>query len=151
MERLDTNMIILELRKHFPPRAIEWLISAILVSWGITVILTPGLFKLNEAYAGLLLMAPQERWGLYSFIIGAVRMMALFVNGSWVRTPVIRLVCSFASAFVWTQVFLGFLNAPVPTTAFAFFPWFIASDLYSAFRAGTDAYLAQKSLEARRA
>jgi hypothetical protein len=143
-------MIILELRKHFPPRAIEWLISGILMSWGITVILTPGLFRLNEAFTGLLAMAPQERWGLYAMAIGAIRMGALFINGSWRRTPIIRVLCSFASAFVWTQVFLGFLNSPIPTTAFAFFPWFIASDLYSAFRAATDAYIAQRAMETSR-
>lgn len=143
-------MVILELKKHFPPRAIEWLIGVILVSWGITVILTPGLFTQNHAYLGLLAMAPQERWGLYALGVGLVRVLALFINGSWTRTPVIRLVCSFFSAFVWTQVFLGLLNSPVPTTAFAIFPWFIASDIYSAFRAGSDAYVAKMVRENRR-
>lgn len=143
------SMIIYDLKTHFPPRAVEWLVTGLLTSWGAAVILQPGMFETNPAFLHMAKIAPQEAWGLYAFVVGALRAMALFINGSWQRTPIVRIIAAFASAFIWTQVLLGISNSPVPTTAWAFFPWFIAADFYSAFRAGADAVFAiqNKTLE----
>lgn len=139
------SMIIMDLKRHFPPRAVEWLISGLLLSWGAATILQPGMFYENPSFHYLLRMANQEAWGLYAFVVGSARATALFINGTWQRTPLIRIIAAFASAFIWTQVLIGVSNAPVPTLAWALYPWFIAADFYSAFRAGADAMVAKQN------
>lgn len=137
-------MIIMEFKKHFPPRAIEWLMSALLTSWGASVILQPGMFTSNSVWSGMTAMAAQESWGLYAFCVGLARGTALFINGAWYRTPHIRIVAAFACCFVWTQIMIGLLHSDTANVLTALIPWFIAADIYSSFRAGADASRAER-------
>lgn len=138
-------MLIYDLKKHFPPRAVEWLISGLLLSWGISVLMQPGMFESNPAFHYMTMIGGQIHWGLCALIVGSARGVALFVNGAWRRTPIIRIFAAFISAFIWTQILIGLLHSPIPTTALAFFPWFIAADFYSVFRAGADVVVASRN------
>lgn len=127
--------------KHFAARALEWLNAGLLTAWGAYVILHPGMFadpRLAVLWAGLLAMASQETWGMVAFATGFARLAALYVNGRHTRTPLVRLVASFFSAFVWTQVVLGMANSGVPNTGLVIYTGLILADIYSAFRASAD-------------
>lgn len=132
-------MIIVEFKKHFPPRAIEWLLAALMVSWGASVLLHPGLFEENPVWGYMKIMAPQAAWGMYAFCIGLFRAVALFINGAWYRTPQIRIGAAFACCFVWTQILLGLAHSQVDSVLTALIPWFILADIYASYRAGADA------------
>jgi hypothetical protein len=63
-------------------------------------------------------------------IIGVLRVIALYINGSWKRTPFIRAVGAISGAIFFTLLFLGgFLPAIV----------FAVADVYSGYKVGYDA------------
>jgi hypothetical protein len=132
----------LDLREHFAARAIEWFNSFYLTAWGAYLILHPGLFTgpLQPAWQGLYVIAPQEYWGFGAFVAGSSRTVALFINGKWGLTPLIRVATSFLSVGVWFCVAVGFVRSGIPNTGIIIFGGLMLSDMYSAFRAAGDAY-----------
>lgn len=151
-------MLIAELRKHFPARMPEWWNAATMFLWGAYILLHPGIFD-DKIFDGLVSVATtwthgDERasaerfWGLVTITVGMVRMCALFVNGSYSRTPLVRLAASFASAFVWCQVIVGLLRLPIPTTGLVMYCSAMGLDLISAYRAALDAAIAESTRRA---
>lgn len=125
--------------QHFQARFAEWFNASVLFIWGINVVLHPSMFEDTEAlYAGMLRIMSQTSWGLIAVIVGLVRLAALYVNGHHARTPTVRLIASFFSAFVFTQVFIGLWNSGVANTGFPVYAGLICADIYSAFRASQD-------------
>jgi len=119
----------------------------ILVALGLYLILNPGLFDDASmgAWSGLKTVAAQPTWGLILLVMGLARIVALYINGRHRRTPVVRLVASFFSAFVITQISLGMWNSGVPSTDLVVYPILVLADVYSAFRASADmTYVAHK-------
>lgn len=150
------DMIIHSLRQHWPARKLEWLMSGFMVAWGLYVLGHPALFTdPNSAamFSGLAAISdrwtdnPALAWGATCFLVGVSRAVALSINGVWTRTPVIRLLASFVSMFVVTQIVLGFWFSGVPNTGIVVYPWFIVADLLSAYRAAIDVVHAEKQRE----
>lgn len=133
-------MVIVEMKKHFRDRAIEWYAAGALSTWGAYVLLYPSMFTDMEAFAGLLLLAPQHVWGFFAFTFGIVRLMALTINGFWHPTPIIRLVTAFLGVFVWFWVTVGLILTDIPSTGIVIYGWHIVADMYSAFRSAADTY-----------
>lgn len=149
-------MIIRSLRQHWPARKLEWLMSGFMITWGWYVLLNPQLFTAPETAAVLsgltslsdpFTLYPALLWGGTAFTIGLGRGVALFVNGAWTRTPYIRLIASFASMFIITQIIIGLWKSGVPNLGLVVYPWFVIADLLSTYRAGVDAAHAQKQRE----
>lgn len=149
-------MIIRSLRQHWPARKMEWLMAGFLLCWGVYVLLHPQLFS-NPAtqvlFAGMasitapITIYPALAWGGVAAVVGLCRGLALFVNGAWTRTPLIRLIASFASMFVVTQIVVGLWKSGVPNTGLTVYPWLIVADLLSAYRAAVDVVHAEKQRE----
>lgn len=135
----------LDLKLHFEARATEWFNGFILASWGAYLILHPDLFHgpTGPVWVGLLGLAGQEVWGLGAFTAGMIRLVALFINGKWGITPVIRVATSFLSVFVWFWVAVGLMKAGFANTGIVVYGWLMVSDMHSAFRAASDAYEAE--------
>lgn len=146
-------MIIKSLKQHFPARFPEWLNAGILAAWGAFVILHPQLFtdpKLVACFEGMVAMStpfgpPAAVWGLSALFVGVSRGAALLVNGLYLRTPIIRLISSFCSAFIWTQVVLGLLKTGLPMPGIIVYAGLVFADICSAFRAGMDVTYAEKT------
>jgi hypothetical protein len=132
-------MIIVKLKDHFPERAIEWLLGFMLMAWGYVVVMVPDMFTTNPNFAAFKFLGPQSVWGLGSVAVGTCRLMLLFVNGAWRRSPHGRLIASFFSAFIWTQIAIGCILSPVANTGIVVYGGLTLADIYSAFRAGADA------------
>lgn len=62
-------------------------------------------------------------------VIGLLRMLALYINGRWRRTPAIRAVGAVLGALLFSLLSAGYLFA----LALA------VSDIYAAYKAGSDA------------
>lgn len=144
-------MLIVSLKQHFPARIPEWWMSMMLVLWGGYVVFHPELFTsayTKQMFSGMATMAgdfsPSGLWGLSAVIIGMVRACALFVNGAYMRTPMIRLFMSFLSAFIWTQVSIGLLKSGVANTGVVVYAGLVMMDIVSAYRAATDMVYAEK-------
>lgn len=137
-------MMIVGLKEHFPARISEWFNAAILQCWGAYLLLHPNLFddpRSGALFEGLRDMVwvnlnPESVWGLIAFTTGSLRLAALFINGAWSRTPLLRLITAAISAFVWTQVVLGLFV--IPNTGLVVYPWLVVIDLVAAYRAGRD-------------
>lgn len=151
-------MLIQELRKHFPARMPEWWNAATMFLWGAYILLHPGIFD-DKLFDGLVSIATgwsvdpdrlsaERFWGLVTVTVGLIRLCALFVNGSYSRTPLVRLICSAVSAFVWCQVVVGLLKLPVPTTGVVMYCSAMGLDLLSAYRAACDVAIAESTRRA---
>lgn len=149
-------MIIRDLRHHWPARKLEWLMAGFLLVWGVYVLLHPNLFTNPETavlLSGLAAISapftvyPALAWGGVAGLTGLFRALALFVNGSWTRTPMIRLCAAFMSMFIVTQIISGLWKSGVPNTGLVVYPWFVVADLLSAYRASVDVVHAQKQRE----
>lgn len=144
-------MLIVSLKQHFPARWPEWFMSAFTVAWGIYVALHPELFTQDatrQTLSGMAAMSgdfpPAALWGLSAVVLGMIRGAALFINGAYTRTPLIRLIMSFLSAFVWTQVYVGLWKSGVPNMDLIVYGAMVGMDIVSAYRATTDTMFAEK-------
>lgn len=147
----DQDMLIVSLKQHFPARWPEWFMAGMSFSWGCYVVLHPGLFTnpaTRASLAGLEAMAgsfpPAALWGLSTVILGLIRACALFINGAFSRTPMVRLIMSFLSAFIWTQICIGMWKSGVPNTGMVVYSGMVVMDIVSAYRAATDTVFAEK-------
>jgi hypothetical protein len=144
-------MIILEMKKHFEVRAIEWWSASCLLLWGFVVLLLPDLFQrpgYSVFFQAMSNWAPQSVWGLFAFTMGFLRLTALFVNGFWFRTPQIRLATSFMSVCVWFFITAGLWRAAAPLGVVVY-GWHMLADIYSSFRSATDTVEAEAAKKMR--
>lgn len=123
---------------HFRLRALEWGLAGILLTAGI-VLLNPYPTFDQPVFVEMERVANENTWGMFCTFIGVLRIGALYVNGAWVKSPWVRLVTALVSSLVWLQITLGLTSQPVVTLGVAIFPWFIAADWYSIWRAASDA------------
>jgi hypothetical protein len=156
-DRIDM-IVALETRTaawhHFQARFAEWMNTVVLIGFGTYLILHPGMFddpRVSALWVGLKAAAPQETWGLMSLLIGMARGGALWINGRHTRTPMVRLIACFFSAFILTQIVLGLWKAGVPNTGVIIYPVLILADLYSAFRASSDMTFVARQEQAEQA
>lgn len=123
-------------------RSVEWLLASLMLAWGIGLLLPGDTMELNT-YRFLSALAPEPVWAAWSLAIGCVRLLALYINGSWRRTPLIRGICSVLGMMWW--LVLGFLfmtataGGPTPA-ALLWYPVFVGFEGYSAFRSARDSY-----------
>jgi len=137
---MGKDMIILEMKRHFEVRAIEWWSAACLATWGAVVLLLPGLFTLPQYavfFQPLTNWAPQAVWGMFAFTMGSIRLGALFINGFWRRTPLIRLATAFLSVCVWFFITAGLFRANA-VMGVVVYGWHMIADIYSSFRSASD-------------
>lgn len=146
--------IIRSLKDHFEVRALEWGMSGWAVSWGLMVLLVPSMFtnpQTKYMYSG---MSDIVEWtgftpsvviGLIFLITGLARGTALFINGLWRSTPIIRMASSAVSAFFITTLIVGVTQGPPHTSAITYL-WLFFADCLSAKRAAEDC-LKARSLE----
>lgn len=141
-------MLVRELCKHFPARAPEWINAATMMVWGAYVVLHPSVLE-QSYFAGLKSMAwtfpAGNFWGLLTFAVGFVRMAALFVNGAYNRTPIIRLSASLVSAFVWSQIVIGLWILGDPSAGLVMYGSAVCVDLLSAYRASKDVAMVEST------
>jgi hypothetical protein len=130
--------------EHFPARASEWALAGMMATWGYLVLLPGEIFETSQAFREMAAMASESTWGLAALVIGAVRVLALFVNGTFATTwygrwsPHVRGVMSALAVFVWLSISIGVLQSSTVTTGMAVYPWLTALDIWNALRAFKD-------------
>jgi hypothetical protein len=153
VEESKSAMIIRSLRSYWPVRKIEWIMAGFLASWGMYILLHPAIFyspATAKAYAGLAYLSsglhpnPAFVWGSAALLIGSLRGLALFINGAYTRTPLIRLMTSFASMFIVTQIVIGLWQSGVSNPGLIAYSWFVIADLTAAHMSAIDVALAEK-------
>ena len=97
-------------------RATEWTTSAVMMSFAV-ILWMPGDTFGSPGYRGFVAVGITEAtaaWPL--FFIGATRCVALYINGSWRRTPVLRMIGAILGAGLFLMLASLFLG---PTMVFA--------------------------------
>jgi hypothetical protein len=144
-------MIIVEMKRHFEVRAIEWWSASCLAAWGSIVLLLPGLFlqqQYEPFFSSMVDWAPQPVWGMFAFMMGIGRLGALAVNGFWFRTPQIRLAASFLSVCVWFFIAAGLCRSGA-VLGVVVYGWHMIADIYSSFRSAADVVEAEANKKLR--
>lgn len=144
-------MLIQSLKTHFSARAMEWWGAGAMFSWGYYFVTHPQLLTQSatrETFAGLIRVTdffgqPPVAIGLMAIFTGMIRACALFVNGAYEKTPLIRLLTAFASAYIWTSILVGFFVINIPNTGLVIYPWLVVADVISGYRAGYDLVIAE--------
>ena len=123
-------------------RAVEYMLAWLMIGWGVAVLL-PGDILIGPTSKYLLTIASEPAWGVMAITVGSLRLMALIINGSWRRSPLLRLfgaVCGlmwwiWQGGIYWSAVSQG---AP-PFPNLSIYPVFVFFEGYSCFRCGQDA------------
>ncbi|WLJ71142.1 hypothetical protein [Sphingomonas phage Carli] len=152
-------MLIQSLKTHFPARALEWFGAGIMFTYGYYVVTHPQLFTAPataQLFSGLVRIAeffgqPPIAIGVLAILTGLIRGGALFVNGAITKTPLVRLLTAFASAYLWTSVTLGLVMSDVANTGLVVYPWLLIADIVSGYRAGYDLVIAESVAKQARA
>lgn len=152
-------MLLKSLKTHFPARVTEWLMSGVLFTWGYYVVTHPQIFTNPETAAifrGIGSIAewfgqPPVTMGIMALLTGFARACALFVNGAVTKTPLVRLLTAFMSAYLWTSICVGLWLSGVESTGLVVYPWFVIADVISGYRAGYDLVIAENTAKITRA
>lgn len=136
-------IIFAQMRDHFAeaffPRLSEWTAAGVVFFLGMILTANPELMHTanTRGYVLMLAIAEQPTWAAVMKGFGALRLLILFINGAWRRSPWARAACALLSCFFWTQITLSF--APVFGFAFGLAAGFLCMDMVNVFRAMRDA------------
>jgi hypothetical protein len=132
--------MLISLHEHFKIRLTDWLLSAILLSWGMALFAVNPKVWLLPTFSGLSSIAGQFTWAVVATGLALARLGALFVNGAVRRSPHLRLIGAFLSIFIWVQLSLGVLFGDLVGPGIAIFPWLALADMLNVHRAAQDAW-----------
>ncbi len=121
-------------------RTLEWCSAAAMMGWGIVLAVPGDTFANSRTYDAFALIAPEWAWAAFCVVMSSLRMLALYANGAWRRSPFLRGFTSAGGVTFWTLVVLLILHAPQHgiSTAVPVYSIFVAMDLISAWRSGRD-------------
>lgn len=134
-------MIVLRWPSHFQARSTEWMLATIKFGWGMSLLLPYQSMIGNPAMAGMLDIWPQRTWGTLAFIAGGLHLMALWINGTYHKSPHIRMLCSVVGMAFWMQVCRGLFASGVPNQGWWVYSVFVVFSMTNVIRAAQDARL----------
>ncbi|WP_121064822.1 hypothetical protein [Chachezhania antarctica] len=135
-------------------RATEWLTSCVLLVFAITL-MVPGDTMGRAGFAPFRSMGFDEAMlSTPLALIASARLAALYINGQWRRSPVMRATGAVVGATVFTMLAVTFgwawltagavfQNAVALTTGFGTYLVLAAFDVLAAYRSGADVRIAR--------
>ncbi|WP_019905727.1 hypothetical protein [Methylobacterium sp. 77] len=87
-------------------RSTEWLLTCLLLAWGINMLRPESFFDL-PVYRIMNDLMSETRWGMLTVIVAILRGVGLAINGWWRRTPLIRFMGAWVGGLCWLAI--GFL------------------------------------------
>jgi hypothetical protein len=137
--------------EHFPTRAIEWLLSLIMVDWGLRLLGSGDVLGGSPAWLALVnsaqlwwpMFSADTVWGTVAFVGGAVGIGALTLNGTFAGTvyakysPHVRMAMALLRSFIWFEIVLSILGAPL-SSGNSVYRWFLVFDLWCVFHTSAD-------------
>ncbi len=130
--------------KSLTDRGLEWFAACVMLAWGVTFSLPGDLLNEPAFIAFHRFGTTDSFWAFIFSAAGAARLIALYINGRWPRSPHIRIVCALFGAVSWAQIAYLFLeaalinNTPIGTGP-AVYALLAGFELISVHRAAFDA------------
>lgn len=137
--------LYLGIHDHFPARRSEWVLAGIMIAWGWLLIGPSTTFAQSAEWGQMAAMADERTWGWLAIWIGAFRLAALIVNGtfghSWYGrwSPHVRALASFCTCFLWFQISFGLWISDATTPGLAVYPGLFVLDAMNIVAASKDA------------
>lgn len=131
-------MILVRLQRSFAERRAEWVLSGISTGWGV-ILLQPGETFNRPFYGPMAAMAPENVWGWAMFLVGSLRLVALYINGARTETPRARQIGCMFSMFIWALITAGTLSVEWRTPAIMTYGGLFVLEALSFKAAGDDA------------
>jgi hypothetical protein len=125
-------------------RTVEWFSSLVMIAWGATLSL-PGDLLNQPGFIAFNRFGMTETFWAFAFgFIGAGRLIALYINGRWPRSPHIRMFGALFGTLSWGQVSwllyqASAINGTPITTGCAVYALLAAFEIFSMNRAAFDA------------
>lgn len=130
-------MLVVHFRSTFRQRMPEWFAAGTLALLG-AILLQPHHVFSEPCFIPLARIATEAVWGWAALMIGAMRLMALIINGAWRATPVLRQIgCTFGIV-VWVGMAVGSISAGFIATDFAYLLFLFMIDTASLSFAAQD-------------
>lgn len=132
------------LRAAMQDRSPEWMSAVVMMWWGLALAM-PGDTMDGSSFAAFARYGATEEFWAWAFgSIGAARVVALYINGRWPKTPWVRMAGALFGAVSWMQVAWllfegGFLTTGIYSTGPGTYLVFALADLFSIYRAAFDA------------
>lgn len=127
-------------------RAAEWVTSLVLLTFAVTLALPGNTLLLSPSYRGFLNLGFDEASLVLLFsLLGGARVTALYINGSWRRSPALRAVGAWfgAATFASLSVTFGWNYFTTPGVALGTgtgtYAVLAFCDLLAAYRSAADA------------
>lgn len=128
------------------PRLFELSMAFALLSSGFWVVIFPESFK-HTAFSSILEIFGPMLWAAIYLIIGAARLLALFINGRWpYYGPWVRSFCAIAASGVWLQMVVGLIISArvVPSIGVPLFATLALTEFFAAYRALGEFFLLRR-------
>lgn len=85
------------------PREGEWLAAGIMAAFAVALLM-PGSTFSRPVFVNLASVGPEGTWGMGLLLFAAVRMIGLWVNGNWRRSPTLRCFGAAVAACIWASL-----------------------------------------------
>lgn len=127
--------------ERYPTRTVEHMLAWMILAWSGSL-LWPGHLMVGPQYKYLVTVLPEHLWGLGGVVLGALRLVALYLNGNWRRSPGLRFLGAMTGmiwwlilyALYWVAVQRGATDFPMRYV----FVVMICFEAYSCYRCGQD-------------
>lgn len=126
--------VVRDVADHFQVRASEWALGSMLALWGWVLLLPSETFSISSSFDMLLRVMPENAWGLACLIVGLARVVVLFINGAWRRSPHMRALAALFSCFFWFQISLSIIVGGKASPGLAIYPVLMLLDIFHVFR-----------------
>ena len=85
-------------------RSTEWLLACLLLAWGWQMVRPENFFD-APVYVVMRSVALESTWGMAAVLAAGVRLVALYINGWWRRTPIIRCAGAIIGGMFWLVIY----------------------------------------------
>lgn len=126
------------LKSAFLSRLSEWTFAAILLMWGVVLLMPEATFD-KPSYTAFRLVWSEEGTGVAFLLIGAVRLGILSVNGIWRPMYYFRAFFALISVVIWSIIIFAFMSSMTFGTWIALYPVILVIETVNVFRAMSDA------------
>lgn len=124
-------------------RAVEWLSALCMLGWAVVLAQPGNTFQSGPLQEFLRFGLSEAQFAAAFGAVGALRIGALYINGRWPRTPIVRMIGSTFGVLLWGQAALALIQAwsttGVASTGIAVYVALAGGELLSIYRAAFDA------------
>lgn len=144
IEEARKRGLVTRMSLHLTDRSLEWFSSCVMVIWGATLMLPGDTLAGPQFEAFGRFGLTEDFWSWMFTGIGMARLVALYINGRWPRSPHIRMIGSAFGVLTWAQVSYlltagTFLKTGVANTGMGVYAALAMADLFGVYRAMFDA------------